>query len=122
MTVEKPSFIANIHTHSVTKDQHNTTHSSGDLYYEIQQVKESFKQKSQFPLHQCQRVPGRSTILNIIPVRRLKQVPFCRISDLLLHFLVWLTSEKQGRVTNMFYTPVLYSSHCSSETAHVVFH
>lgn len=59
--------------HSVSSrkyDQHNNSDSFRDLYYEINQVKESFKHKGLFPLHQWsarprQRVPGRSTIPNI---------------------------------------------------------
>lgn len=60
-------------------DQHNNSHSFRDLYFEINRVKESFKQWRLFPLHQwsaglCQRLPGRSTTLNIISKWRLEQV------------------------------------------------
>lgn len=71
MTHENSRLITSIQTHSQKYDQHNTSHSFRDLYYEINQVRESFTQWRWFPSHQgsaclCQRVPGRSTILHII--------------------------------------------------------
>ena len=99
MTVKNTSLVTNIHTHSLNYDQHNTSHSFWDLYYEINQV--CLNRGGGFhcirgTLACAKEFQEEATILNIISLR---QVLYCQISDLLLHFLVRLMREKQARVT-----------------------
>lgn len=83
--------------------QHNTLHSFGDLYYKINQGKESFKQGRLFSIASAEwsaePTSSRKRDNTFISEWTPEQVPYCQISDMPLYFLMWHFCNKEIKIT-----------------------